>query len=269
MEALLLYMPNVVGAAFSAVALFLMGSYFLSRGQTLKTMVLGQATGLGITLGFLIEILGHGDAMHHAWVSPLTSIFATVIVFALLQRFRFGGQRTTAMLVVAFLFLLSLNYIITAMVPQLESHFSNAFLGDLATASGAGAWEMVAISVMAMIYWSQARSALMGDAFREFALGLKTPLRDGFGLLSLALFGESIRHFGFLFTLGAVCIPAFFAAQAAHSRTQYFAFGAGVAVIGTLVGFGTSLAAGNLPTTSMVIVCMTALGTGVMLLRSR
>jgi ABC-type Mn2+/Zn2+ transport system permease subunit len=262
LDAFTLYWPNVIATVLTAISLFLFGSYYVARGQALQTLVLGQATSLGLTFGFLVELFLWGSVASVLWISPLTSLLLTALVFWRMQKHRqASGQKMTPGLITLFLVLLALNYVLTSLSPSLEPHFSNAFLGDLATASSAGAYELMALSLFSILFWFLVRKRLLRESFEEFALGLKVCPHWVFLVLSLFLFSESIRHFGFLFTLTSFCVPAFFASLFVCSQRGYFKFGASVATFGTLLGFLFSLGMGTMPTTAAVVLgnCLVAL----------
>jgi len=267
-ENITLYLPNFLATLASASALSMLGFLLLSRGEMLHSIVVSQASALGATLVMALALL-LGISVNST-LPVLGSVVMAIAVLITIKRLsRDSKFQLPLILMAAFIFSLSLNYLVTAAVPALEAHFVSAFLGDIATASAFSAWYLFALSLLFILVLSLRWKKLMLQAFW---LSLSdTKISRGtevlYVLLSTLLIVESTRIFGFLFTASSILVfPLAFSLSL--KKAQFLKRKLCLLSVTThVVAFALALQLSNLPTSALLCVSQFAVA-GFLVLRS-
>ena len=204
-----LYLPNIVAALFASVALALAGSFLASRNEVLQAMLVSQASSLGVSLS-LGALLLAGTRVEGSLVTPaIGAVFCAVLIYFLAQSAtKKWRSKATSILLSIFVLCLSLNYIVTAAYPALESHFASSFLGDIATTSATSSWYLSALAVLCIGIFISLRKQLLLQSF--WVASADTVFSKGLELVFYTLVAvlviESTRLLGFLLTVSSLVI---------------------------------------------------------------
>lgn len=263
LENLALYLPNLLATLASSSALSILGFLLLSRGEMLHSIVVSQASALGATLVLALS-LSVGLAVGSSALLPLLgSVLMAIATLLMLKRFSGNSKsQLPLILMAAFIFTLSLNYLITAAVPSLEAHFVSAFLGDIATASAFSAWYLFALSLLFIGVFAFRWKKLMLQAFwlslSDTRISKGTELL--YVLFSTFLIVESTRIFGFLFTASSILVfPLAFSFSL--KKAQHLKRKLGVlSVITHVCAFILALQFSSLPTSALLCVAQFLVG---------
>lgn len=263
LENLNLYLPNFLATLASASALSMLGFLLLSRGEMLQSIVVSQASALGATLVLALS-LSMGVSIGEFTLLPiLGSVVMAIFVLLLLKSLSLNSKSLLSLiLMAAFIFSLSLNYLITAAVPSLEAHFVSAFLGDIATASAPSAWYLCVLSILFILTFAYRWKRLMLQAFW---LSLSdTKISRGteilYVLFSAFLIVEATRIFGFLFTASSILVfplaLSLSLKKAQFLKRKLFL----LSVFTHLCAFILALQLSNLPTSALLCVAQFFVG---------
>jgi len=252
-----IYLPNILAALAAAVALAILGSMLAARSESLQAFVASQSAALGITIGLLVLIftvgMEHGMIMLPTIFAFIFSVSVYLVTQKLCERHRVVA---TEILVAAFLLIIAINYLFTAAIPSLEQHFSIAFMGDIATASGASSYWLFAVSLLSVFFFILNYRRLVFQSFWIASSGIVMfpVLKLCFYLVASLLIVESTRLFGFLFTSASLlCLPL--GASIGTKSLKGFSLSLPLlAIVSTSLGFGLSLKFQNLSTSATIVV---------------
>jgi ABC-type Mn2+/Zn2+ transport system permease subunit len=271
-EALSVYAANLMASLMTSVALAIAGSLLASRSQSLQAFVTSQSALLGVTLGLATLHFVTGSVDGYPMV-PIAAAFATAMVFYLLGRKLCGLHqlKSNEILIALFLFSLSLSYILTAALPFLESHFSAAFLGDIATASQTSSLWLTVLSLIANIYFvlNLKRLTLQGFWLSGSGVTFDARLNVVFYLICATLIVESTRIFGFLFTSASLVVAPLAVSLRAKGLREFLLQSSALAVLSTLLGFLASLHWQGLSTSAAIVVAQVVVALVFVRLRAK
>jgi ABC-type Mn2+/Zn2+ transport system permease subunit len=262
-ESLTIYAPNIVAVLLSSAALSLVGGQLASRSESLQAFVASQSAALGITAGLAGMILLDGAIETDSLWPIFTALIAAVGVFLVGQRLSaLYRSKSSEILISLFLLSLALNYLLTAALPQLESHFSSSFVGDIATASSTSSHWLSALSLGAGIFLFvffkpiSFQSFWMASGGVEFLLALRVV----FYVVSALLVVESTRIFGFLYTSASLVIVPLVASLVAKGlysfRTQVIL----ISMLASGLGFLLSLYSSKFSTSATIVALQVLVG---------
>jgi ABC-type Mn2+/Zn2+ transport system permease subunit len=269
-DALSVYGPNIVASLMTSVALAIAGALLASRSQSLQAFVTSQSTLLGVTVGLATLHFVTGSVEGYAIV-PIAAAFAMAMAFYLLGRklCSLYQVKSNEILIALFLLSLSLSYLLTAALPFLESHFSTAFLGDIATASKTSSNWLSAISLLATSFFvlKFKRLALQSFWLSSGGVLFEARLNQVFFLVCALLIVESTRIFGFLFTSASLIVAPLAVSLCAKGLKEFILQSTALAGLSTFVGFMLSLYWQGLSTSAAIVVSQIAMSITFVLLR--
>jgi len=252
-----LYIPNLLAALLCSVGLSLVGGLLAARGEALQALVASQSASLGVTIGLSVLLLTGGNLDEFSILPLITAFFFSVVVYILGQSICDKNRsKSSEILISVFLFSLAMNYLITAALPLLESHFSSSFMGDIATASKASSYWLSSVLSLGIIFFLSFWKALLHQSF--WISGAGVTFRPALGLvfyiISAILIVESSRIMGFLFTSSTlIVIPLAVSIITKNSRSFLKAV-VFLAFLSTLIGFSLSLSFQYLSTSATIVV---------------
>lgn len=264
MEAFSLYVPNMVAAAFAALALALLGAQLAARGESLQALVASQSASLGTTLGLCVLVLMgvlRGDELH--WLPWLLSLVVAMGAYGVGQKLCARHPvKSSLILVTIFLASLATTYLLTSLMPSLESHFASGFLGDLATASAGSAWYLTTLSfaVAVVLFANWRLLSLQSFWLASAGVLMRRPLARMFYLVAAIVVVESTRIFGFLFTASSLIVVPLMATWRLRDLRSYTQRLVLAAVLPTVSGFALSLWHEQMSTSATVVFAQLAVG---------
>jgi ABC-type Mn2+/Zn2+ transport system permease subunit len=225
-ENLNLYFPNIVAALFGAVALALVGAQLASRNEILHAMLVSQASSLGVSLSIGALLLFGKTISQGPAVPALGAVLCALLIYLLAHvASKTWRAKATSVLLSLFVLCLSLNYIVTAAFPALESHFASSFLGDIATTSAASSWYLSVLAFLCVCVLALLHKKLLLQSF-WVASGdtvFSKSLELVFYILVAVLVVESTRLLGFLLTVSSlVVLPLCMSIFATNSKQFFF-----------------------------------------------
>lgn len=270
-ELLAVYHWTIAAGIITAVTLALIGSQLASRSQSVQALVISQGSSLGAVGGFGLLHLLH-DSHEHGDFSllslPLAGslLFGTCAAFLCERLIRPGLPARNTHYMSIFAVFLSLTYLVTALVPSLETHMATQFFGDLAVISNQESLFSLAISLVSLIllfrFWREISEASFDVAtFGRVLPGRSKPaINRLFTVLSLVTICVSIQFMGLLFTISSLFLVPVILSKKLQGLKIYTIGTALIAAIGTFSGFIISLWHGTLPTVPAISLSFLLIG---------
>lgn len=285
MELIGLYAWTLLAGVLMAPALALIGAQLSARDQAMQSLVLSQASALGVVLGLAIGFvlgresghdLGHTIGGTDALLPTLGAVVCGSLAFGLLDRFvpKTVPSRNSHY-VTAFVALMALTFLVTSLTPQLESHMSTVYFGDLAVATEREAMTAAALGALSLglmvFFWR----SITDDSFQLSLFG--TLKRRSFHRATPWLFlttalvtvGVSIQILGLLFSVSCLFVPTALLARRGSSLLRHGWEIAVASVIAATGGILLSLGFTQLPSVPSVVVFLIATSLIVRWIRSR
>ncbi len=263
----LLYKWTLLAGTLTALGLSLVGAQIASREQSVQTLVVSQASSLGIMLALALSHLIVGHESEKAIIPLLFSFLFAAGFYLICETFVPSKMPSrNSYYIGIFSALLSLTYAVTALVPSLETHMGASFFGDLAVISDLEAILMCFISSVVLHFmlrrWREVTDlSFMMAIFSGTILGKrKRKLERSFLIMALILICSGIQFMGLLYTLTALFLPALAVSGLRlnlKGLTMLLSF---VAVFGSLLGFSFSLVHGKLPTVPAIALSFLLIG---------
>jgi len=259
-----LYWPNVLAGTMMGAALAWSGAHVIARGRATEALTVGQSATLGVLIGAWLGG-GHHDSAWQHLICPALGALVAVVVRALLNRTSAKFRAApSAPLVAGFVVLLASAHGLTALLPGLESHLSQAFFGDLATLSGTELWLASITAFAAIAYLLVYRRKVLAETFFSVVGESKAQFISStqFDFVAFALLVVSIFSMGLLFTLALLLVPSTMTAAFASYATsgnRHLTLAGLLGASGVSLGFGISLVWEDIPTVPSVVVCLTLL----------
>lgn len=259
-ELLTIYKWTLPASILMALALALVGAQWTAREKSTQIFVLGQGTSLGIVLGLALNVFLSTD--HHYFSLLFGFSLGWIVLFITDILFEKKSNRHHAYLALFVLFL-SLTYLITSVVPSLESHMAAAYFGDLAVMSNESAQICGVAAFIAVIWLLKSWTSLTISSFQVVNQSLINKIGSAklFDLATLLLTALAVQSMGYLFTLGSLFISTSFASVRSKDLHQYVSHLVLISSVGTALGFTLSLLSTIIPTVPAVMLGQFFVGT--------
>lgn len=249
-----IFVLAIVCSLISSIALSWRGIHIVSRQKSLQILCIAQGALAGGLLAILLNSLFAAEGeLSLLGLGVVCSFLAGFFVGALVENLnKTDISEKPNLLLSLFVFLLALNALLSAIFPQVETHMSQMFFGDLSTVSDTSA--VFAFCVFTFLTYTGFKKRF-ADANRSFSIVVldKKFTRDW--IVDTAIITFSVQTFGFLFSLGMIMIPTTMARlKLVPGMTRHYIVVAIGAVSGTFLGFITSLANGHLPTVPTILL---------------
>lgn len=257
-ELISLYWKTIVASALVAAVLSGLGMQLAARDRAMQTICISQGSMIGVLLGIAIAFsleLQSAEVVLPFFLalslSGLTMLFSEKLV----ATDRASNNTHFAAL---FVVLLACSYLLSATLPGLESHMSQQYFGDLATASENSLNVLIVFSLLAFVLTLLGFRKVTRESFQLSMFGRPTrhnSLNRLFTLFTLVTLCVCVQWVGLLFTLACLFLPTSFLVRCSWTglKLQYWG-GLCVAVMGATVGFLVSLYSSVIPTVPMIVV---------------
>lgn len=262
-EMISLFVWAILSGSAMAMALTWIGAQLTARDQGVQALVVSQGASLGAMIGMVFHEVFQG-------LPILLSLGGGALIALLgekVVRPSWSGRNTYFL--GAFALLLSLTYLVTALVPSLESHVTAQLFGDLAVVKESDARWLFVVILMASAFLLMTSRKVTQASFDLAMFGHLVPGKKkrvaNFGFLAVALtmICLSIQFFGLLFTIGSLFMVPVFVRMESRSLTEFIFSAIVLALSGSLTGFLVSLYQGHLPTVPTILLSYFVLGCGV------
>jgi zinc/manganese transport system permease protein len=253
LELLAIYKWTLPASILMAMALALIGAQWTAREKSTQIFVLGQGTSLGIVLGLALNVFLDSDHHYYSLLFGFSLGWVVLLITDIL--FEKKSNRHHAYLALFVLFL-SLTYLITSVVPSLESHMAAAYFGDLAVMSNESAQVCGVAALVAVIWLLRSWGSLTMSSFQVVNQSLinKIGSEKIFDLATLLLTALAVQSMGYLFTLGSLFISTSFASVRSKDLRQFVSHLVLISTLGTALGFTISLTSTFIPTVPAVML---------------
>lgn len=272
LEMITLYIPNIVAVELGSISLAIVGSFLASRNEVLQAMLVSQASSLGVSLSLATLILLGVELDIILFAPVIGSISSAVIIYFLAQNAAKKWRSKAASIFLSlFIFCLSLNYIVTAALPALESHFASNFLGDIATTSSLSSWYFSFLAGTSILIFLLIRKRLVFQSFWIAASDTahNKRLEIIFYVSVATLIIESTRLLGFLLTLSSLVILPLCASIFSTNSVRFFSLLLVLAGVTAFGGFILSLSLERLPTSAVIALTQAIVGGVFVFLKER
>mgnify|MGYP001121581095 CR=1 FL=1 len=270
-ELLSVYHWTIAAGVLTSVALALIGSQLASRSQSVQALVISQGSSLGAVAGFgFLHLLdsSHDHGEFSLLSLPLAGSLLAGSGAALLceKMIRPSLPARNSHYIALFAIFLSLTYLVTALVPSLETHMATQYFGDLAVITDRESQLSLVIAFIALCllghFWRTISAASFEIATfgRVLPGGSKPAVNRLFVGLALITICVSIQFMGLLFTISALFLVPVILSHKLEGLWNYTIATALIAAIGTVSGFILSLWHGSLPTVPAITLSFLLIG---------
>ena len=250
MELFLFYQLSFIVAALSAGSLSMIGKHFLSRGNILEIFLLSQLAILGNLLSRLL--------LHQSEVS-LINIGSSYLLFGvgkfLLHRLKISTYEKGTYMVGGYLFLISLQYLIIGYFPQLDSHMSIGFFGNMVTASRIENISSIIIFVLFIFLYVLSRKRVNKRTFEINILGEKDNSKADLLLFTFPLI-SSLYSLGFLYTMSFLLLPSLMIGKIFKSEKKASIYIFCISTLSSISGLSFSILFERLSTSSLQVILL-------------
>ena len=251
MELFLFYKLSFIVAALSAGSLSIIGKHFLSRGNILEIFFLSQLAILGNLLSRLF--------FHHGETS-LVNIGSSYLLFGtgkfLLHRLKISTYEKGTFMVGGYLFLVSLQYLIIGYFPQLDSHMSIGFFGNMVTASRIENIASIVTFILFILFYGLSKNKINKRTIEINILNEKDNSKVDLLLFTLPLI-SSLYGLGFLYTMSFLLLPSLMIGKLFHSEKVASFYLVLISILSSTLGLGLSISFERLSTSSLQIALLT------------
>lgn len=276
-----LFGPSILASLVAAALCGYLGFFVVLRRVAFVSAALGQISGLGVSLGFLVGAYAGIDPHDRTplYLDPVVWAMVLTAVAAILLASVSRVQQTSSESAVAFVYLSSAALVLLVLsMPQIvqEAHeVENLLFGNAVAVRREHLAELIAVAVIVLCTHLVLYKDLLFVSFdREMArtLGLPVARLELWLHVSIgAAVATATRATGALPVFGFLVLPAGAALLAAGSTRAVLALSIGGAVLAAAAGFWLSYVE-NWPTGPMMVIAAAAywpLGAAVRWLRLR
>lgn len=257
MELLTLYWEAILCSALAAMALSWLGIHLTTRDLALQSLALSQGTTLAAVIGAALV----GFYSPQWWWVYLMAICGGVLVSfvsaSLITSKRLASPNTY--LLSLYMLLLAATYWVISYFPSLESHLSQAFMGDLVTLAGGRMALLALVSLVGVVMLGLRHRSLSQASVREalFGQAFKGEPKVLFVTLSLLLVVTSIFTLGLLFTISFLFFPTLaFAWKGQGTLRRHHLEVTLLAPVAAVAGFVVSLSGERLSTVPTIVMTL-------------
>ena len=250
MNLFIFYKLSFFVAGLSGLTLSIIGKHFLSRGNILEIFLLSQFAIIG---NLFSKLFFH----HHG--TEFFSLLFSYIFFGIgkfmLHQFKLSNHEKGSYMVGGYLLLLSIQYLIIGYFPQLDSHMSIGFFGNMVTASmNENITSIITFSIFIIIYIFN-RKKINKRTIEINILNSKDNSKIDLFLFTLPLI-SSLYGLGFLYTMSFLLLPVLLVGKDFSTEKKATLSIVLISVISSVLGLALSILFERLSTSSLQIVLL-------------
>ncbi len=244
------YKLSFIVAALSSASLSVIGKHYYSRAKILDVFLLSQMSLLGNLLSKLFL---------HSYNSTIVSVSSSFIFFIIgaffLHRLKLTNSEKGTFMVGGYLFLISLQYLLIGYFPQLDSHMSIGFFGNMVTASKYE--NLLIISVFSGFIGSY---FLRKKSINRNTLEINILNKSKESKFELILFCIpliiSLYGLGFIYTMSFLLLPSLIVGRHFSTEQRAIIGAAFLSLIASILGLSFSILFERLSTSSLQIALL-------------
>ncbi|MFG1494956.1 hypothetical protein [Halobacteriovorax sp. ZH4_bin.1] len=241
------YQLSFIVAALSAAGLTQIGKHYFSRGNILEIFLLSQLAMLGNLIAKLY--------FHDQYSGFLFSYALFAAGKYILHRIKIKNDKKNNFMVGGYLILSSLQYLLISYFPQLDSHMSIGFFGNMVTASKFENILAISSFILFGISYRVLAKAINRRTFEISVLGsTKQSLIELF-LFTIPLI-TSLYVLGFLYTMSFLMLPALILGASFKSEKGATITLLPIAMIAAMLGLAASIIFERISTTPIQIIIL-------------
>ena len=241
------YKLSFIVAALSASSLSIIGKHYLSRGTILEIFFLSQMSLFGNLLSKLF---------FHAHESTFLSLISSYSLFGfgayILHRLKLNKTEKGTFMVGGYLFLLALQYLLIGYFPQLDSHMSVGFFGNMVTASSSENLLMIVILLVFLAAYFIEKKSVNRNTIEINILNSSIKSKFELLLFSVPLIA-SLFGLGFLYTMSFLLLPSLVIGKILPTEKSATLSIALLSLICSVLGLALSVSFERLSTSSLQI----------------
>ncbi len=246
MELLIFYKISFFVAALSGGVLSHIGKHCFLRGNILEIFFLSQLS----LMGNLISKL-----LFHSKENDLNGIFLSYLFYAIGKFILYKKEKfyvQGSFMIGGYLSLLALQYLIIGFFPQLDSHMSLGFFGNMVTASSFENFLLIVVLCVFTILYSLKQKDINKNSLEINILNAKDISKFEFMLFFIPLV-TCLYGLGFLYTMSFLLLPSLILADQFSSEKKATLALILVSVISSVLGLFLSIVFERISTTSVQI----------------
>ena len=259
-ELIQIYGLAIIASIFLGGGLALLGMHLAARERAMESLCVSQGAMIGVLFGLSFSQSFFLKVAPADLVTFVCGFMASAMTFLLSEKLTRKGYASNSTFAVAlFMTLTAFSNILVATAPQLETHMTQRFFGDLATMSDKTAWYLIIAGLVLISLFLLLKQTFSRDSFALAVMGVKrTPSSQLFTIVSLAAVCLSVQFAGLLFTAGCLFVPTAvlsFSNQPSLKRHAYLCV-----VLTSLscgAGFILTLWHTKLPTVPTIVILLT------------
>lgn len=215
LELLLIYKWSIISGVIVGSTLALVGAQLASRNESIKSFLLSQSAALGILIALMIEIIVAPEHQHELGLFPIFMGFIIAsVMFYIFDHFqKLNGRFKNSYFLSIFVVFLAIESICIALVPNLDSHSKNSYIGDISLVTNIEAQFISVFAFLCFVFvwkkWIQiTHISFMKNTFDQYISSSdQKKLNSIFTFITIALITLSVELLGMLFTLSCLFIP--------------------------------------------------------------
>ena len=262
-----IYWPTLIAITLSSSLLSQLGAQIACRNQSLQVFCLSQASITGILASLLWVLAVGGDQALQAsvesshWFPTLSSIVtASLVVWMLTQMTRTRPSSITVFYIAAFGLLTALNALISRLFPSLETHFTQAFFGDLITLNLKMIYTISLSSFVLWVVYLKNWRLYTNESFELAYFGFsqfKSKVSLLLPIFAISYICINVQTIGLLATLSFLFLPTVIVSLFDIRKvTTHLIYVSLLSSCSSFVGFLFSLVLPQLPTTPTITLSM-------------
>ncbi len=244
------YKLSFIVAALSGGALAQIGKHYFSRGNILEIFLLSQLALLG---NLISRLFFHSHGANWSGVLFSYILFGLGKLFLYKKNIKSSEQGT--FMVGGYLFLLSLQYLIIGFFPQLDSHMSIGFFGNMVTASKFENVLMITTVFVFIALYLWKRKSINRNTIEINVFTVKDNSKFELLLFSFPLVA-SLYSLGFLYTMSFLLLPPLMIGGLFLTEKKASLYLVFISAFSSILGLGLSIYFEKLSTTSMQIASL-------------
>lgn len=241
------YKISFLVSAFSGGALSQIGKHYYSRGKILEIFFLSQLALLGNLFSKLLN---------HSHLSIWSGIIFSYTLFGLgkfiLYKKNIKNYKQGPLMIGGYLFLISLQYLIIGFFPQLDSHMSIGFFGNIVTASNTENILIVTTLFIFTVLYFLNKKSINKNTVEINLLGNKDDSKLELWLFSIPLV-ISLHILGFLYTMSFLLLPSLLLGTEFSSERNASIYLAFISILSAMLGLFLSIFFEKLSTTPVQV----------------
>lgn len=269
MELITMYGCTLWAAGLSAPALAFLGVQLATRDRALQSICVGQGAVAGVLLGLGIsgEVGTDSVFYHHLPIPLLAGLAFSGVSWRIADRLVRSKQSSKNTYFAAlFSVLVASGHLMASLFPSVENHMAQVYFGDLVTLSHDDSIKAAIFCGALLLFFLRYARAICRNSVDMALFGYPLSadqkwVEKVFSFLTLTSLCLSVQYLGFLYTIALLFLPTAILSYSSKAGLRRHVWGSvSLGLVGSLVGFTTSLFFTRLPTVPAIATCLFIFG---------